>query len=1073
MNENDIMINFGLSNITRKVYLESEYYICNKENCSLKYSNFAKYIIFPIAENNKSQLEWSKFSLLQQTIVSPLYFQNRNDLHWNIYLVFLLEDHLIVTPKDKYLIENDENYARKHVLTMTESKLLFEQQYLFANINSDNIQANNFIEDWSSALTKAELSGCMYNAFSQDLISKYLEDGISIRPVGRPSNYTLDYRPRDFYTVNKVNSVSTTDYRSFCLGEKLTIEPGRVNLFSGSNGSGKTSICEAIEYALTGEIRRNANFTEPGSVKLEVENSHSEMVLYSSKLDTKKKKELDYGWYGTISTSLSRKSELNSNFSIFNHLDSKSTLDLFDSDTKDLQKTIKNMVIGEDVIECEKNIEKFNIEFFAAGKKIKREIDQLGNEITQLEDGLSKSQNTDFDYNREFIGTDINSLYSEIIGSKIFNNVTEQYTELAQVSSDVDFLEKYVNSKMQDVSPEKLLSQKDLLIADQINFNLMISNNYESIARRESLLCKVSEIDQSIKLLKDTSQLLEDFRNRNSELLLRVKAIGYPSLQTFFEDYLKKNYEHQILNQIIPSELSEHIEMLDSFDLKSQDILMAKKEEYSILQNKYEELHSQYSEEEKNEELKSVLISQLIDLVSGESERFCPLCGVNHNTSEQLKISMANTAKTLKTNQKLKRLKIDFESTSFELEKRKEQIQNVTEQEKTTTFLLDIYNHLINSNIAIEGNDAEVITIRKSIKLHDTIINFLNSTENLFHQIDNLMHDNIYNDASEAQQSDMQDYCNLEIQKQNMSIQELESEKNAKIQDINEIPNDLLQLNNNVFEKIKDNQNMLESLNSILSNISSIENVFGTFYNQMSCNEWIRKYKNTFSVIEKLKVHEDMFRANSSISIIKQEKLDQLAKLKIHQTRCQTAIGAISSLSKSDDYLKDFLKQNAQKIERIFESIHRPKEFSDLAIDNGKVTFIRSSESERIVSNQMSTGQSVALAISLLLSLYTSSCNAPKVLIFDEPIANMDDLHMMNFIDILREAAISGTQIFVTTANDSVAGLFRRKFSFFGNEFKHFYFERGDSTPAVIKQIEYDPYKESYTEEILNAKQVI
>ena len=35
---------------------------------------------------------------------------------------------------------------------------------------------------------------------------------------------------------------------------------GQINLFYGANGSGKTSVLEAIEYALTAEVRRVKDF---------------------------------------------------------------------------------------------------------------------------------------------------------------------------------------------------------------------------------------------------------------------------------------------------------------------------------------------------------------------------------------------------------------------------------------------------------------------------------------------------------------------------------------------------------------------------------------------------------------------------------------------------------------------------------------------------------------------------------------------------------------------------------------------------------------------------------------------
>jgi chromosome segregation protein len=62
---------------------------------------------------------------------------------------------------------------------------------------------------------------------------------------------------------------------------------------------------------------------------------------------------------------------------------------------------------------------------------------------------------------------------------------------------------------------------------------------------------------------------------------------------------------------------------------------------------------------------------------------------------------------------------------------------------------------------------------------------------------------------------------------------------------------------------------------------------------------------------------------------------------------------------------------------------------------------------------------------------------APPVMLIDDPIAHIDDLNALSFLDYLREIANSGRrQIFFATANDKIATLFERKFDFMGRDFK-------------------------------------
>ncbi len=85
---------------------------------------------------------------------------------------------------------------------------------------------------------------------------------------------------------------------------------------------------------------------------------------------------------------------------------------------------------------------------------------------------------------------------------------------------------------------------------------------------------------------------------------------------------------------------------------------------------------------------------------------------------------------------------------------------------------------------------------------------------------------------------------------------------------------------------------------------------------------------------------------------------------------------------------------------------------------------------EAIPVSQMSTGQRTALVLSVFFQMNLTADYTPAFLLLDEPVANIDDLNILALIDFLREfVIIHHRQIIVTTANQNVAKLFRRKFS--------------------------------------------
>lgn len=83
--------------------------------------------------------------------------------------------------------------------------------------------------------------------------------------------------------------------------------------------------------------------------------------------------------------------------------------------------------------------------------------------------------------------------------------------------------------------------------------------------------------------------------------------------------------------------------------------------------------------------------------------------------------------------------------------------------------------------------------------------------------------------------------------------------------------------------------------------------------------------------------------------------------------------------------------------------------------DGDRLIAIRGVDNKPIRIFQMSMGQRTFLALAVLFTLHLSALKAPKFLTLDEPVANMDDFHLMNLIDILGELALQGIQIIFTT----------------------------------------------------------
>ena len=131
------------------------------------------------------------------------------------------------------------------------------------------------------------------------------------------------------------------------------------------------------------------------------------------------------------------------------------------------------------------------------------------------------------------------------------------------------------------------------------------------------------------------------------------------------------------------------------------------------------------------------------------------------------------------------------------------------------------------------------------------------------------------------------------------------------------------------------------------------------------------------------------------------------------------------------------------RIASTFAKIHAPNEFDLVANDEG-LDIVRRGTGKKVELDEMSSGQRAAYALSLFLAMNERLRTGPKVLMFDDPVAHVDDINTLSLLDHLRDIALSGErQIFFATADSRLAGLFGRKFRFLGDGFKQLELTRG------------------------------
>jgi ABC-type lipoprotein export system ATPase subunit len=146
-----------------------------------------------------------------------------------------------------------------------------------------------------------------------------------------------------------------------------------------------------------------------------------------------------------------------------------------------------------------------------------------------------------------------------------------------------------------------------------------------------------------------------------------------------------------------------------------------------------------------------------------------------------------------------------------------------------------------------------------------------------------------------------------------------------------------------------------------------------------------------------------------------------------------------------NDEMVAFFNQNMAEILDVFMTIHAPRDFTSIIFDRGELILVTKDMAHRSV-RQISTGQRSALALSIFITMNRKLKYGPNIIMFDDPVAFIDDLNSLSFLDYLRYFVLKeGKQIFFATANAHLADLFEKKFSFMELDFQKHFLSRAES----------------------------
>lgn len=1100
----------NLSEFTTEAMLESgiietldldqhqfKYIRADKKVRSISSPLIAQYFLVELDENNVRCIESIEgFQRLQKQILMDVFFDMKNDVRWNLYLIFLTDSYKILKDVPMWDVEIDDDYARKYFFSYPEGLKFFQRESFFNANSSSSMLPTTPVEDWYNTLLSIQLTGVLTEKYLKANVINYLDGDsfLSTEKLSFDKASNQQQNQDNKYIIERIEKIKLGSFRKHCFGEEPTLKPGLVNLIHGSNGCGKTSMLEAIEFALTGEIKRlkdfNESFDTQPLVSAELRTQDGEINV-SSNRQSSLNKDLDRIWYGTPSGR--EKSTLNNNFNHFNSFNSETAYKfaLEERESKnDYSEMFSRLLYDDETLTMEKLWRKYK-------DYLDEELDRRLKNFDSKQDQLVKIENDISQIKREKEFVNLNELL-EVIKYKNNDNLSlgdsferckEVFATLQALKPSITSLEKrwndnyFVNiSEINKVITDTDTELKEL--NDELAFNLEEKQQFESDKTR--YLNQITEHETSrstneskLKELMNSQSRWQGYRNI---LAQRHKVNEFMSLIKKKEALDERSINLKTVMTKYPRvfvfELSD-VSTSNKEISQIQNDLDIKRTELSNLEGQIKVTSGSIKEIKQLKIQLNRLALEMLALTDKANK--CPLCETLYQDKDSL-ISRINLND--EDNSSEEQFLADLEKKKCGLAKEITQInQQLEESSKrqinyelllktaaeltalnypidlssSTSVLLVGVKNCLSYLKDIESNCNDLVTSIKGLQTEGFSIDTISAAQH-FERTD--AHYLIY--TSGSKQDSFEIYISNERQNVLSVLDGIASKTEAMINNIKALDTKIsLPVVSDLQKRIATVKLRLELVNKMHNDYKNLC-VYFNLKDNYAMPGWFSDFWETALKIEVLISQLRSINTLSDMQDKAKVLIEELSKLEKQILRGKIALEKLNSLKHLNEYSMVFIKSNIQRIEYFFKALHTPREFISLDANSEGVVAMREKDSMPIRMYQMSTGQRVSLALAIMFSLHIAAPRAPRILLLDEPVANMDDLHLLNLLDILREFALRNVQIVFTTANPDVAGVFRRKFSFFGPEFIHYDLIRRNDDNTEIITVEYTPDSEEF-----------
>lgn len=862
----------------------------------------------------------------------------------------------------------------------------------------------------------------------------------------------------------KIRKILLYNFKNFRNETVIDFSDG-ITFLVGPNGYGKTTIFDAIELGLTGNLSRINKVTaenivynkpffqneigQPVIIKLWLEKMNGDQLVIVRKLVNS----------STDSSNLFAPLKSASQFMLFRQVEVSETnfSSIGNTSLEEITQSSIDAFLGiNEKYEIEKIFNLFNY--------IQQEETTFFLKRTEQERGDSLSFLVKTDKVEKKI-KDINTV-TNVINRKI-SDLEGQLKNLKQQElSDVPYHRLFNHKEFVfDVETPFSIANLDKLLTYQNTLQNIIDfkKNFsiEEYSRKTERDKRKKDItgDRAINQVLYFSMLSPNILKSNSQWLWEKYSLDNPLLFEYvlLENYLK-SYESVVhdcnrrkqLNTYLTNLSADITEMTEqSIAYTQNDRLSGDFELLKIQVVKFQSLRNNASQVDKNlselRQLRSNLGNKFDELRHRHiDENKCPFCNSQFQTFEELKQAYDSYKNYL--TEISSQSSLQLQEAQLLLNERIQQLkQKIIDEINSLSIdvdknLLDRLQELKNSYQSYSQN---VEGFKTFIQSYTIMVPYeLGRLEfkdyNQQHQLNwqefqskLVVDDDVYSllDNSLGNIKEELEVLREEFPELQFETYQLESSSYSKV-NMAMIDSRLLELKNAIYSAVDNNYAINENL------IADSENIFPTYF------------QSKVEVLEDIRIGD---LENKKLYLDRQHKLVQNQQLQDLSSQIETLRITVERLEEINTIYKEEVKQfkiDIVKKLRIPFFIYSAKMLQNYQqgmgiflthkkttnSDSGKVAIIRfksDTNNDHDVMNQLSTGQLAVVSLAFTLSLNTMFKLSDNLnfLMIDDPVQDMDAMNVLSFIEILRHGIIDKYQIILSTYSDFNALFMGYKFA--------------------------------------------